>query len=224
MTGDIGKTIKSIRQQTGLRASDVAEAVGLSRPYYTQLEGGTRRLSADHVRRIAQVLAVPVADLFEVEGGERKPKTGRRKKMKHLKPLNTTELRKRLKELGRHGRVLALLDACRSGAATLVEGALPVAGGALRSALAGLPNVTVLTSSSSATPSFEREDWQNGAFTEVLLRALGKDADDDQNGLISMTELTEYLSEQLPRLTQGEQTQQPGMEVRFQSELFVSDL
>jgi len=134
------------------------------------------------------------------------------------------ELRGRLAELGRHGRVLALLDACRSGAATLANGALPVDGGALRSALAGLPNVTVLTSSSSATPSFEDEDWQNGAFTEVLLRALGKEADDDQNGLISMTELTEYLNEQLPRLTAGEQTQQPGMEVRFQSELFVSDL
>jgi uncharacterized caspase-like protein len=80
----------------------------------------------------------------------------------------------------------------------------------------------VLTSSSSAAPSVERDEWQNGAFTWVLLRALGKDADADQNGLISMTELTGYLSEQLPRLTAG--AQQPGMEVRFQSEVFVSDL
>ncbi|WP_295430746.1 caspase family protein [uncultured Thiodictyon sp.] len=134
------------------------------------------------------------------------------------------ELRSRLEELGRHGRVLALLDACHSGAATLADGALAVDGGALRGALAGLPNVTVLTSSSSAAPSVERDDWQNGAFTEVLLRALGKDADADQNGLISMTELTGFLSEQLPRLTVGAQPQQPGMEVRFQSEVFVSDL
>jgi len=134
------------------------------------------------------------------------------------------ELRGRLEELGRHGRVLALLDACHSGAATLADGAVAVDGGALRSALAGLPNVTVLTSSSSVAPSIERDDWQNGAFTEVLLRALGKDADADQNGLISMTELTGFLSEQLPRLTAGGEAQQPGMEVRFQSEVFVSDL
>ena len=134
------------------------------------------------------------------------------------------ELRGRLEELGRHRRVLALLDACHSGAATLADGVLAVDGGALRGALAGLPNVTVLTSSGSAAPSIERDDWQNGAFTEVLLRALGKDADADQNGLISMTELTGYLSEQLPRLTAGGEAQQPGMEVRFQSEIFVSDL
>lgn len=43
------------------------------------------------------------------------------------------------------------------------DGALAVDGGALRGALAGLANVTVLTSSSSAAPSLEHEDWQNGA-------------------------------------------------------------
>jgi uncharacterized caspase-like protein len=134
------------------------------------------------------------------------------------------ELRGRLEELGRHGRVLALLDACHSGAATLADGALAEDGGALRGALAGLPNVTVLTSSSSAAPSLERDDWQDGAFTEVLLRALGKDGDADQNRLISMTKLTGYLSEQLPRLSASTQPQQPGMEVRFQSEVFVRDL
>jgi hypothetical protein len=31
---------------------------------------------------------------------------------------------------------------------------------------------------------------ENGAFTKVLLRAFGKDADADRNGLISTTELT----------------------------------
>lgn len=103
VTSDIGRTIKGIRQQTGLRASDVAAAIGLSRPYYTQLEGGTRRLSAEHVRKIAQVLGVPVAELFagEEEGrGKGAPPKG---KMKHLKPLNSAELRRRLKPLvGEH--------------------------------------------------------------------------------------------------------------------------
>lgn len=136
--------------------------------------------------------------------------------------ISVADLRSRLAELGRHGRVLALLDACRSGAATNADGALAVDGGALRGALAGLPNVAVLTSSDSATPSFERDDWQNGAFTEVLLRALGKEGDSDHDGLISMTELTDYLSENLPRLTHGLHPQSPGVEVHYQGELFVS--
>lgn len=132
------------------------------------------------------------------------------------------ELRARLAELGQRARVLVLLDACHAGAATQADGALAADGAQLRSALAGLANVTVLTSSGSQAPSLEHPDWQNGVFTEVLLRALGRAADADQNGLISSTELTRYLSEHLPRLTGG--AQQPGIEVRFDSELFVSDL
>lgn len=138
--------------------------------------------------------------------------------------ISVAELRGRLAELGRHGRVLALLDACHSGAATGSDGALAVDGGALRVALAGLPNVAVLTSSDSASPSFERDDWQNGAFTKVLLGALGQDGDSDHDGLISMTELTAYLSEHLPRLTRGDHAQRPGVEVHYQGELFVSGL
>ena len=41
----------------------------------------------------------------------------------------------------------------------------------LRSALAGLANVTVLSSSDSTQPSsYESKDWENGAFTKVFLR------------------------------------------------------
>jgi uncharacterized caspase-like protein len=61
----------------------------------------------------------------------------------------------------------------------------------------------VLTSSNSNQLSYESKEWENGAFTKVLLRAFGKDADADRNGLISTTELTSYLSDQLPRLTQN---------------------
>jgi hypothetical protein len=46
-------------------------------------------------------------------------------------------------------------------------------------------NVTVLTSSSANEFSREDEKWYHGAFTKVLLDALGKAADD--SGLISMT-------------------------------------
>ena len=101
MANDIGKNIRAIRDSLGLTGAHVSRAIGLSRPYYTQLEGGTRRLSAEHVRKIAEVLGVPVGELYEGprKGGGRKPKG----KPKHLIPLNTPELRRRLKPLlGEH--------------------------------------------------------------------------------------------------------------------------
>ena len=103
MASDIGKNIRAIRDALGLTGAQVSRAIGLSRPYYTQLEGGTRRLSAENVRKIADVLGVPVGELYE---GPRRP-TGRkptgRSKPKHLHPLNTPELRRRLKPLvGEH--------------------------------------------------------------------------------------------------------------------------
>ncbi len=134
------------------------------------------------------------------------------------------QLKREFAEIGQHGRLLVLLDACHSGASSSDGSVLSVDGGQLRAALAGLANVTVLTSSSSAKPSYESKEWENGAFTKVFLRALGPDADTDRNGLISMTELTTYMSEQLPMLTREKGEQHPGMEVRFQSEMFVSGL
>ena len=134
------------------------------------------------------------------------------------------QLRKRLRVLSRYGRVLVLLDACRSGAASADGDTLAIDGGVLRTQLAGLANVTVLTSSGSAQPSYEDAAWENGAFTEVLLRGLGRTADTNNNSLISMSELSSYLHDHLPRLTQAKGRQVPGMEVRFESEVFASNL
>ena len=84
------------------------------------------------------------------------------------------------------GRVLVLLDACRS--AGLIGGntnALSAAD-ALKSALAA-NNVTVLTSSAADRPSREDDRWQHGAFTKVMLDALSSSADDidtDRDGVI----------------------------------------
>jgi uncharacterized caspase-like protein len=138
--------------------------------------------------------------------------------------ISVADLRDRLAKLGEGGRVLVLLDACRSGAAMANGANLAVDGGQLKAALAGLANVTVLTSSDSNKPSYESKDWENGAFTKVFLQALGKDADTDGNGLISMNELTTYMSKHLPRLTTDKGGQSLGMEVRFPGEIFVSGL
>ena len=58
--------------------------------------------------------------------------------------------------------------------------------------------MTVLTSSTADKVSREDEKWQHGAFTKVLLDALSADdIDTDRNGVISMTELTDYIGRHL---------------------------
>jgi len=120
--------------------------------------------------------------------------------------------------LSRHGRVLLLLDACRS--AGLIDG---TPGANLLSSAVAAGNVTVLTSSRADKLSREDEAWQHGAFTKVLLDALSDDdVDTDQNGVISMSDLTAYMEKRLDLLTGGDQ--QLGVEQRFQGEIFVVGL
>jgi hypothetical protein len=131
-----------------------------------------------------------------------------------------TEFQSEITKLAQHGRVLLLLDACRS--AGLI-GALRAAD-VLKSALAA-SNVTVLTSSSADKLSREDEQWQHGAFTKVLLDALSGsayDIDTDHNGVITMAELTAYIEKHLSQLTGGEQ--RLGLDQRFQGDIFVAGL
>jgi WD40 repeat protein len=132
-----------------------------------------------------------------------------------------TEFQGEITKLAQHGRVLVLLDACRS--AGLIGGPLPAAE-VLKSVLAA-SNVTVLTSSKADKLSREDEKWQHGAFTKVLLDALSGsayDIDTDHNGVISMAELTAYVEKHLSHLTGGEQ--QLGLDQRFQGDIFVAGL
>jgi hypothetical protein len=80
----------------------------------------------------------------------------------------------------------------------------------------------VLTSSSKAELSREDPRWGNGAFTEIFLEALSGWADTDRNGRISVSELTGYLTRHVPALTNGAQS--PGVEVRFDGDVFVAGL
>ena len=81
---------------------------------------------------------------------------------------------------------------------------------------------TVLTSSTTDQLSREDPTWGNGAFTEVFLEALGSRADTNKNGQISVSELTAYLTRHLPGLTKG--AQKPGLEVRFEGDVFLAGL
>jgi WD40 repeat protein len=135
--------------------------------------------------------------------------------------LPASDLRRELEELARYGRVLVLLDACRSGGAMATGQTLAADATRLRAALVG-PNITVLTSSSAAELSREDPQWGNGAFTKIVLEALSSKADANRNGLISVSELTGYLTRHVPGLTDG--AQHPGVEMRFDGDVFVAGL
>jgi WD40 repeat protein len=135
--------------------------------------------------------------------------------------LPAADLHRELAGLAQYGRVLVLLDACRSGGAMASGQALAADAKQLRTALIGA-NITVLTSSSAAELSREDQQWGHGAFTTIVLEALSSKADANHNGLISISELTGYLTRHVPGLTDG--AQHPGVEMRFDGDVFVAGL
>lgn len=131
--------------------------------------------------------------------------------------ISADEFHDELANIAKHGRVLVLLDVCHSGAVTGDGSTLTSNADLLRSTISA-SNVTVLTS--STTSEFSREDpmWNHGAFTKVLLDALGKDADENHDGFIWMTQLTHYVVTHVSDLTHGQQ--HPGVEQRFEGTVF----
>lgn len=134
--------------------------------------------------------------------------------------IEVTRFQRRIAEIARHGRVVLLIDACRSGASAGTGESLQADGERLKARLYGA-NISVLTSSSANQDSREDERWQNGAFTEILLEAIGSQrADRDHNGVLTMTEITDYVTQNVEMLTERRQT--PSIEVRFQSAVFMT--
>jgi transcriptional regulator with XRE-family HTH domain len=68
MAVDIRKRIRDLRKSKGMSAKEVSEKMGISRPFYTQLEGGTRRLSVQYLEGIASALSTTVSDLYSEDG------------------------------------------------------------------------------------------------------------------------------------------------------------
>ncbi|MEZ4994144.1 MAG: caspase family protein [Saprospiraceae bacterium] len=63
---------------------------------------------------------------------------------------------------------------------------------------------TVITSSAGVQVSFEDEEWQNGAFTYAFLYGLkSMQADADQDGQVTASEIQAFVAEYVPRLTEG---------------------
>ena len=132
--------------------------------------------------------------------------------------VRVAEVARELAILGEKGRVLVLLDACHSGAATGQEAGGGIDADALRKALAKA-NISVLTSSQAGETSKEDPQWGHGAFVKALLEALkGPKADTDHNGLLSVSELAAYVGKRVPELTLGRQ--HPVLEKRFDGDVF----
>jgi transcriptional regulator with XRE-family HTH domain len=60
---EVRKRIRQLRDAKGLKAHDMAEIVGISRPFYTQLESGSRGISAIYLFQIAKALEMTVGEV-----------------------------------------------------------------------------------------------------------------------------------------------------------------
>lgn len=105
------------------------------------------------------------------------------------------------------GKALFFMDSCHSGNSL---GFAPHRGlldinkviNELSSAQNG---VVVFSASTGSESAFERDDWNNGAFTEALIEGLGGAADLLNKGNITCGTLNVYIAERVKELTSGQQ-------------------
>jgi len=64
---EIGKKIKSLRQQKGWSQSDIAALLKISVPAFSKIESDLTDMSMSRLTQIADVLEVPVVNLLSVE-------------------------------------------------------------------------------------------------------------------------------------------------------------
>ena len=93
---------------------------------------------------------------------------------------------------------IIMIDACHSGGARANPSDINFEISKLNSIARGL---TVLASSRGEEQSYEDALWQNGAFTASIIKGLRQaKADVDNNGIISMHELSLYVSREVAAL------------------------
>ncbi len=64
----------------------------------------------------------------------------------------------------------------------------------------------VISAAAGNSYALESDEWRNGVFTFALLSGLkSKAADANRNGEVTVTELKDYVSKEVERLTQGAQ-------------------
>jgi hypothetical protein len=96
---------------------------------------------------------------------------------------------------------LVIIDACHSGGA---KASISAINEAIIELTKKIDGITTLTSSSADEMSYEHATWQNGAFTEAILKGLEGKADKDRNGIITVNELYSYLEATVPDLVKSQ--------------------
>ena len=62
----LATNVQQIRTEMGLSQEKLAEMAGFHRTYVSQVERRVANTTADNIQRLAEVLSVPVARLFQV--------------------------------------------------------------------------------------------------------------------------------------------------------------
>jgi WD40 repeat protein len=106
----------------------------------------------------------------------------------------------------RKGTMVVMLDACRSGAGTDTSGGSPVDMNRAPNELGDKATGVLLYASASGRQySYERAEWENGAFTKAIIEGLSGMADIDKNGFVESDELDYYVRRRVTEMTKGQQ-------------------
>jgi hypothetical protein len=108
-------------------------------------------------------------------------------------------------------RVLVIADACHSagtadGTAVGAGGSNPIAGGFAQ--LFTPSRRLMLTAANTNESSLEDSQWGGGVFTHYLLEGLGGKGDLDGDGIVTFTEVFDYVSNNVRTATDGRQNPQ----------------
>lgn len=81
---DVGERLRAIRTHRRATLKSVADRAGLSESFLSQVERGRANASVASLKRISAALGVNVADLFEPNGSNTRPRVLRRDARPHL--------------------------------------------------------------------------------------------------------------------------------------------
>ncbi len=117
-----------------------------------------------------------------------------------------TEIKKTVERLA--GKVVVFVDTCHSGNVfgTMARRGSPDIVGMVNELSSAENGAVVFAASTGRQFSYERAEWNNGAFTKAVLEGVGGGADFKRVGKITVNMLDAFISERVKELTGGKQT------------------
>jgi transcriptional regulator with XRE-family HTH domain len=82
----IGKNIRTLREERGLDQGELADRVGITQPYLSQLENGQRDPSVSLLRKIVDELETSLPGLFLLSMDEEDVRPDHREAFRKLQP------------------------------------------------------------------------------------------------------------------------------------------